>query len=73
VLSPVGVETAVTSARVGGIATVNEVIEKELLTFPAESVTVTVQSEIVPSARVLNVMVLLAAEAEVFELLQLPP
>ena len=69
----VGVLTAVTSAIVGGMATVNEVIVRELLTFPAESVTVTVQLECAPSVRVLKVIVLLAAEAEVVELSQLPP
>ena len=41
----VGVVTAVTSARIGGMATVNEVIVRELLTFPPESVTVIVQFE----------------------------
>ena len=69
----VGLDTAVTSARVGGTATVNEVIGRALLTFPAESVTLTVQFEYAPSARALKVIVLLVAEAEVVELLQLPP
>ena len=41
----VGVVTAVTSAIIGGMATVNVVIVRELLTFPAESVTVIVQFE----------------------------
>ena len=70
----VGVITAVTSERIGGMTTVNVVIVKELLTFPAESVTVIVQFEYVPSFRALNVMVLLPADdAVVVELLQLPP
>ena len=43
------------------MATVNEVIVRELLTFPIESVTVIVQFEYVPSARALKVIVLLAA------------
>ena len=72
-LSLLGVGTGVTSARVGGMATVNDVIERELLGFPAESVTLTVQFEYVPSASSLNVIVLLLAEAEVVELVQLPP
>ena len=41
----VGVITAVTSERIGGMTTVNEVILCELLIFPSESVTVIVQSE----------------------------
>ena len=40
-----GVVTAVTSAIIGGMATVNVVIVRELLAFPAESVTVIVQFE----------------------------
>ena len=44
-LSPVGFDTAVTSASTGGTAMVNEVTERVLLTFPEESVTVIVQSE----------------------------
>jgi hypothetical protein len=54
----VGVVTAVTSTRIGGMTTVNEVIVKELLTFPAESVTVIVQFEYVPSLKVFRVIVL---------------
>ena len=72
-LSLVGVGTGVTSASVGGTATVNDVIERELLRLPAESVTLTVQFEYVPSASSLKVIVLLLAEAEVVELVQLPP
>jgi hypothetical protein len=40
------------------MTTVNEVIVKELLTFPAESVTVIVQFEYVPSLKVFRVIVL---------------
>ena len=61
----VGVITAVTSAIIGGITTVNEVIVKELLTFPAESVTVIVQFEYVPSLNVFRVIVLFPAIAVV--------
>ena len=61
------------------MATVNEVTGRALLTFPAESVTVTVQSEYVPSGRTVplgfmkSILLLLLAEAAVEELLQLPP
>ena len=73
-LSPVGVETSVTSASSGGTATVNEVTSRAMLAFPLESVTVIVQLEYVPSFRALNVMVLSPADdAVVVELLQLPP
>ena len=72
-LSVVGVDTAVTSARTGGTATVNEVTERVLLIFPEESVTVIVQSEYVPSSRAVKVMALLPEEAEEVELLQPPP
>ena len=54
------------------MATVNEVIERELLAFPVESVTIILQSEITPSAISANVIVLLEAVATVVELLQLP-
>ena len=72
-LSPVGFDTAVTSPSTGGTATVNEVTERLLLTFPEESVTVIVQSEYVPSSNAVKVMALLPEEADVVELLQLPP
>ena len=72
-LSPVGVDTAVTSASTGGTATVNEVTERVLLAFPEESVTVIVQFEYVPSSKTVKVMALLPEEAEEVELLQLPP
>ena len=56
------------------MATVNGVTARASLTFPAESVTVTVQFEYVPSGRVLkSILLLLLAEAAVEELLQLPP
>ena len=71
-LSLLGVGTDVTSESTGGIAIVNEVTARALLAFPAESVTLTVQLEYVPSARVLKVTVLLSASAEVSELLQPP-
>jgi len=69
----VGVITAVTSERVGGMTTVNVVIVKELLTFPAESVTVIVQSEYVPSLNVFRVIVLFPAIAVVVLEEQEPP
>ena len=69
----VGVITAVTSERIGGMTTVNEVIVKELLTFPAESVTVIVQSEYVPSLNVFRVIVLFPATAIVVLEEQGPP
>ena len=69
----VGVITAVTSERVGGTTTVNVVIVKELLTFPAESVTVIVQFEYVPSLNVFRVIVLFPAIAIVVLEEQEPP
>ena len=69
----VGVITAVTSERVGGMTTVNVVIVKELLTFPSESVTVIVQSEYVPSLNVFRVIVLFPAIAVVVLEEQEPP
>ena len=69
----VGVITAVTSERVGGMTTVNVVIVKELLTFPAESVTVIVQFEYVPSLNVFRVIVLFPAIAVVVLEEQVPP
>ena len=69
----VGVITAVTSERIGGMTTVNEVIVKELLTFPSESVTVIVQSEYVPSLNVFRVIVLFPATAIVVLEEQVPP
>ena len=69
----VGVITAVTSERIGGMTTVNVVIVKELLTFPAESVTVIVQFEYVPSLNVFRVIVLFPATAIVVLEEQGPP
>ena len=69
----VGVVTAVTSPRIGGMTTVNEVIVRELLTFPAESVTVIVQFEYVPSLKVFRVIVLFPEIAIVVLEEQEPP
>ena len=69
----VGVITAVTSERIGGMTTVNVVIVKELLTLPAESVTVIVQFEYVPSLNVFRVIVLFPATAIVVLEEQGPP
>ena len=66
--------TAVTSLSVGAVVSiVKELTESELLVLPKLSVTVIVQLVYVPSARALNVIVLLEAVAAVVELLQLPP
>ena len=73
-LSLVGVVTAVTSLSVGAVVSiVKELTERLSLVLFEVSVTVMVQSEYVPSDRVLKVIVLLSAEAVVVELLQLPP
>ena len=69
----VGVITAVTSERIGGMMTVNEFIVWELLTFPEESVTVIVQFEYVPSLNVFRVIVLFPAIAVVVLEEQVPP
>ena len=69
----VGVITAVTSERTGSMTTVNVVIVKELLTLPAESVTVIVQFEYVPSLNVFRVIVLFPAIAVVVLEEQEPP
>ena len=69
----VGVITVVTSLIIGGMTTVNVVIVKELLTFPAESVTVIVQFEYVPSLNVFRVIVLFPAIAVVVLEEQEPP
>ena len=50
-LSLVGVGTSVTSASTGGMATLNSLTSRASLTFPAESVTVIVQSEYVLSLK----------------------
>ena len=73
-LSLVGVDTAVTSASTGGTAIVNEVTVRALLVLPEASATVIVQLSYVPSLKALKVTVLVPADdAEVVELLQLPP
>jgi hypothetical protein len=55
------------------VSTTNEFIVKELLAFPAESVTVIVQSEYVPSLKETKVIVLLSLVAEVLLEEQEPP
>ena len=52
---------------------VNDVIVSELLTFPAESVTLIVQSEYVPSLKETKVIVLLPDVADVVLEEQEPP
>ena len=73
-MSLVGVVTAVTGASVAAdVSTINDVIVSELLTFPAESVTVIVQFEKVPSLKETKVIVLLLVVAEVVLEEQEPP
>ena len=73
-LSLVGEVTAVTWISVGvTVSIVKELIERALLGLLALSVTIIVQLMSVASERVLKVIVLLSFEAEVVELLQLPP
>ena len=55
------------------VSTTNELIVKELLAFPAESVTLIVQSEYVPSFKETKVMVLLSVVADVVLEEQEPP
>ena len=55
------------------VSTTNEFIVKELLAFPAESVTVIVQSEYVPSFKETKVIVLLSVVADVVPDEQEPP
>ena len=70
----VGVVTAVTSFSVAAVeSTTNDVIVRVLLTFPAESVTVIVQSEYVLSLKETKVIVLLPETAEVVFEEQEPP
>ena len=54
-------------------STINDVIASVLLTFPAESVTVIVQSEYVPSFKETKVMVLFPEVADVIPDEQEPP
>ena len=73
-MSLVGVVTAVTSATTGAVvSTVKGVIVRVLLAFPAESVTVIVQSEYVPSFKETKVMVLFPEVADVIPDEQEPP
>ncbi len=73
-LSPVGVDTAVTWLSVGPVVSiVKELTGKLLLELLALSVTEMVQLLWVPSASSLKVIVLLSAVAEVEELPQAPP
>ena len=73
-MSLVGVDTAVTSLRVGAVVSIIKVLAvKVLLALLALSVTIMVQLLYDPSARALKVIVLLPEEAEEVELLQLPP
>ena len=55
------------------VSTTNELIVKELLAFPTESVTVIVQSEYVPSFKETKVMVLFPLVADVVPDEQEPP
>ena len=72
-LSPVGVDTAVTWLSVGAVVSIlKELTCKLLLALPVLSVTVMMQLLWGPSASSLNVIVLLSAVAEVEELLQSP-
>ena len=73
-LSPVGVDTAVTWLSVGAVVSITKALTcKLLLVLPVLSVTVMMQLLWGPSASSLNVIVLLSAVAEVVELLQAPP
>ena len=73
-MSLVGVVTAVTSVSVATVeSTINDVIVSELLTFPAESVTVIVQFEKVPSLKETKVIVLFPLVADVVPDEQEPP
>ena len=72
-LSPVGVDTAVTGLSVGAVVSIaKELTGKLSLELLALSVTEMVQLLWVPSASSLKVIVLLSAVAEVVELLQSP-
>ena len=55
------------------VLTVKEVIDSELLVFPAESVTVIIQSEYVPLLKETKVIVLLSVVTEVVLEEQEPP
>ena len=73
-MSLVGVVTAVTSTSVAAVvSTMNDVIVSVLLIFPAESVTIIVQSEYVFSLKETKVIVLFPEIAEVVLEEQEPP
>ena len=77
-VEPIETDDAVSDGEVeltaGEVAsTTNEFIVKELLAFPAESVTVIVQSEYVPSFKETKVMVLFPLVADVLLEEQEPP
>ena len=72
-LSPVGVDTAVTGVSVGAVVSITKgLTSKLLLVLPVMSVTVMMQLLWGPSASSLNVIELLSVVAEVVELLQPP-
>ena len=74
VVSFVGVVTGVTTASVGAVVSIVKAgISKTEEIFPAASVTVTVQSEYIPAANVVNVTVLLPDVADVVAEEQEPP
>ena len=73
VVSLVGVVIVLPEITGAVVSTINDVIVSELLTFPAESVTVILQSENVPSLKEFRVIVLLSVVAEVVLEEQEPP
>ena len=73
-MSIVGVVTAVISTNVAAVvSTMNDVIASVLLIFPAESVTLIVQSEKDPSLKEIKEMVLFPLVADVVPDEQEPP
>ena len=73
-MSLVGVVTAVTSNNVAAVvSTMNDVIASVLLIFPAESVTLIVQSEKDPSLKEIKEMALFPLVADVVPDEQEPP
>ena len=67
-------ELSATPESVGGVvSTVNPLIDKGALSFPAESITLIVQFDQDPSLKEFIVIILLPAVAKVLELLQDPP
>ena len=70
-LSPVGVDTAVTGVSVGAVVSITKgLTSKLLLVLPVMSVTLMMQLLWGPSGSSLNVIELLSVVAEVVELLQ---